>query len=156
MTFDFANNKVILFGGKGKDTYNDTWTFDSTTNKWSNLSPTGTLPPARFGHAMAFDSSAKKVIIFGGVVNTTNRPTDDTWAYDPGANAWSHLDPGGSQPPARVYPSMIYNPVNRKVLLFGGWTGTDAFNASASGGTRSVAAGPFCAVTIATRLVIRA
>lgn len=53
------------FGGTdGKYYYNDTWCFDSTTSKWSELSCIGFIPSSREGHTAAFVDDV--MYIFGG------------------------------------------------------------------------------------------
>jgi hypothetical protein len=118
---------VILFAGKGRDYYNDTWAYAAATNAWSNLSPAGPLPPARFGHAMAYSSATGRVVAFGGALEATGQPAGDTWTFDPAADAWSQAQPAVAPPP-RLYPAMVDDPATGTEILFGGWTGSNAFN----------------------------
>ena len=81
MAYDPSTQRVILFGG-GTPTafFNDTWAYDPAANTWTELSPSGTLPPPR----RAFDG-----------VRSGDRPADhvrrggdsallnDTWAFTP-------------------------------------------------------------------------
>ena len=61
-----------MFGGRsgsGADSVeflNDTWAYDPVANTWTELDPSGTLPPARAMHAMACDPVANRLIVFGG------------------------------------------------------------------------------------------
>lgn len=127
MADDSAAGKVILFGGKGSGSryFNDTWAYTPATGTWAELRPAGTLPPARFGHVMVYDPAGRRILLFGGV--TTTGPANDLWAYSSVAGTWARVDAAGSPPPARVYPSMAYDPVTREAVLFGGWTGDSAF-----------------------------
>ena len=129
MTYDSTNGKVVLFGGKGTRShyFNDTWTYTPATNTWNKLQPSGILPTGRFGGAMVYEPAARKLLVFGGVLGTTGQPANDLWAYSFNANTWTRLHPPGAAPPARVYPSMAYDPATGKAILFGGWTGTSAF-----------------------------
>src|ERR1700730_9178147 len=90
MTYDSSTKTVVLFGGKGARSqyFNDLWTYTLHTDTWHELKPVGHLPPARFGHAIVYDAGAKEVLVFGGVVATTNRPADDLWAYSTARNSW--------------------------------------------------------------------
>ena len=128
MAYNSDTHQVVLFGGKGKDYYNDTWAYNSSSKRWTELKPTGPLPPARFGQALVYDPTRQKVILSGGVLQSGHLTYDDTWAYDPDANTWSDLNPGGSLPPWRTYPAMVSDPSSGNVILFGGWTGNDAFS----------------------------
>lgn len=94
---------------------------------WANLRPTGDLPPVREGHALVYEPATKKVILFGGIGNEA-RFYDDTWAYDPSTNRWTNLDPTGEVPLARDNCAVAHDPINGKIVLFGGWNGTTLFN----------------------------
>jgi N-acetylneuraminic acid mutarotase len=130
MSDDSTNGKVILFGGKGNGShyFNDTWAYTPATNAWTKLRPAGVLPPGRFGHSLVYDPAGRKTILFGGVTATTNQPANDLWAYSSEANTWTRLNPAGGSPPARTYPSMVYDPVTGQAILFGGWTGSSTFD----------------------------
>jgi len=134
MVYDSATGKVILFGGRelvnGASTslgfLNDTWAYDPTANTWTNLNPSGDLPPARNGHSMVYDSATGKVILFGGFgIDIHN----DTWAYDPTANTWTNLKPTGELPSGRHFSSAVYDSGTGQVILFGG-SGFDSSGAS--------------------------
>ena len=123
MTYDSASGKVILFGGwNGGADFNDTWAYDPETNEWTNLKPSGDLPPAASAYSVAYDSTSDKVILFGGISGEEYPGTchNDTWAYDPTANTWTNLHPAGSLPPVRWGAPMVYDPDADKVILFGG------------------------------------
>ncbi|MFX0093854.1 MAG: Kelch repeat-containing protein [Candidatus Hodarchaeota archaeon] len=122
MIYDAVNQKVILFGG---NTWNagyqhDTWAYDYTTNTWIELTPT-IKPDVRYWHAMTYDSSNQKAILFGGyrLINSELIFYNDTWTYDYTTNEWNQTAPT-SQPPARNVHSLVYDSVNEKVILFGG------------------------------------
>ncbi|KAE9385258.1 hypothetical protein BT96DRAFT_803587, partial [Gymnopus androsaceus JB14] len=53
------------FGGTdGQYHYNDTWSFDLTTRKWSELACIGVIPAPREGHAAVIVDNV--MYIFGG------------------------------------------------------------------------------------------
>jgi len=129
MVYDSSSGKVILFGGIGLQTLqalDDTWAYDPAANKWTRLQPQGEQPPARAWHTMVYDPVGHKVILFGGSALGSNGPLDDTWAYDPAVNTWTRLHPSGGQPMARAWPAMVYDPVDRRMMLFGG-VGLDGY-----------------------------
>jgi N-acetylneuraminic acid mutarotase len=125
LAYDVADGRVILFAGKGRDYDNDTWAYAAAANTWSNLHPAGSLPPARFGHAMDYSSAVGRVVVFGGALEATGLPANDTWTFDAAGDAWSQAHPAVS-PSARLYPSMVDDPTTGMVVLFGGWTGSSA------------------------------
>jgi N-acetylneuraminic acid mutarotase len=125
MVYDSATGKVILFGGWDSTSYlNDTWAYNPADNIWTELDPVSQVPSARHRHSMVYNSSASRVILFGGWAGTGC--LNDTWAYDPVDNVWTELDPAGEVPSARNLFSMAYNSSTSRVILFGGWSGLHA------------------------------
>jgi hypothetical protein len=105
----------VLFGGANG--FGDTWTWDGAS--WLQVASTG--PPARYGHAMAYDSAHGKTVLFGGNAGTAGNPTylGDTWTWD-GAS-WTQVASTG--PPARYNAAMAYDSARGKTVLFGGNAG---------------------------------
>ena len=70
----------MSFGGSGNDpntAFGDTWEFDG--GKWDRVATSG--PPPRVHHAMQYDPSLKRVVVFGGF--TPGGPDlGDSWAWD--------------------------------------------------------------------------
>ena len=83
MVYDSASGLMIMFGGGPEYTtvFNDTWAYDPAGNTWTELSPSGTLPPGRIQPAMLYDPSSDRLIMFGGW--GTALLFKDTWAFTP-------------------------------------------------------------------------
>ena len=114
-----ADGRVLVAGGYtsgGITTMAEL--FDSAANTWTDLSPTGAVPSVRAFPAMAYDPSTQKVILFGG--GTLMGAFNDLWAYDSAANTWTELEPSGELPPPRADGTMTYDPLSRRMMLFGG------------------------------------
>jgi len=115
MAYDDARGQIVLFGGaggaNGADT-NQTWIWDGTN--WRQMQPK-VSPPAREGHAMAYDAASQKVVLFGGAVNYTD--TNDTWTWD-GSNWTQVVSP--TSPLPRQWHSMAFDAVHNELVLFGG------------------------------------
>ncbi|MCI4351007.1 MAG: PKD domain-containing protein [Thermoplasmata archaeon] len=92
LTFDAVDNFTVLFGGttyslSAPFQYNDTWGYEGGT--WLNLtSQSGPAPPARWGHAMAFDPHDGYVVLFSGAVEYSTGSSgymggyaNDTWTF---------------------------------------------------------------------------
>ena len=134
MAYDPITRRTILFGGRNQQPggsanlfLNDIWAYEPIANTWTELKPAGVLPPGRLGHAMAYDSSTRRVIVFGGIGkrdpgDVSDTDFNDTWAYDPATNNWTELKPPGSLPEARHGCSMAYDPSGRRMVMFGGTT----------------------------------
>jgi hypothetical protein len=121
MVYDPVGNDLLLFGGADDSgDRNDLWAFDVTSNTWTRLSPSGTLPPAREGHAMTYEPDKKQVLVFGGLNSDSGTLFNDLWAYDVTANTWTKLDPTGPAPSVRESTAMAYDPGSLQVLIFGG------------------------------------
>jgi hypothetical protein len=120
IAYDPVTHLLIMFGGRvvAGATLNDIWAY-AAANTWTELSPSGTLPSPRFGQAMAYDSTTRQLVMFGGR-SETDVPLDDTWTYDSVSNTWTELKPSGALPPARSGHSMAYDPVIRCLVVFGG------------------------------------
>ena len=63
----YSSLVIILnrFGGwSGEDYLNDTWSFDTSTRKWTELQCTGSIPSPRFSHAAVLVDDV--MYVFGG------------------------------------------------------------------------------------------
>jgi hypothetical protein len=80
MTYDSANNKIVLFGGYNGSaaSLNDIWIYEVATNIWTQMNPT-LKPSARYSSAMAYDSASNKIVLFGGADGSLD---DETWVYE--------------------------------------------------------------------------
>jgi beta propeller repeat protein len=111
-----------MFGGSdGVNSLNDTWVYDLSSNTWQEMNPEpgGDNPLARFGHAMAFDTSKNKVLLFGG---RNGSYYNDTWFYDLTSNSWTLQNPS-TKPSERSGSPMVFDPINNKMVIFGGFDG---------------------------------
>lgn len=125
MAYDPVRQRVVLFDVSG-----ETWEWDGAA--WLLRTPANG-PSARWGHCMAFDAVAAKVMLFGGNMPSHN----ETWTWD-GTN-WQQLSPTTS-PVARSNARMVGAGSLHRILMYGGmtiggtttwmpetwtWTGTD-------------------------------
>jgi hypothetical protein len=105
----------VLFGGNNLSNLSDTWEWDGS--QWIDRTPSGSNPPARRSHAMAYDSARGRVVLFGGY---GSGPLADTWEWD--GSQWMQIAPATS-PPARYAHALVYDQARSRVILFGGTTG---------------------------------
>lgn len=116
MAFDFARQRLVLFGGVGAaGRPTDTWEFDGLA--WTQV-VTATTPTGRSYYTMFFDSLALRTVIFGG--DTASGASDQTWTYD-GVN-WTQLNPS-VRPPARGYAAFAWDSARSRGVLVGGFNG---------------------------------
>jgi len=92
--------KVFMFGGRATEQapLHDAWMYDPQKNRWTELTPRGDVPPARWATASAYDPIANRVVIFGGM-GEDGAFLDDTWAYSVAENDWARLSPSASPSP---------------------------------------------------------
>jgi len=118
MAYDAARRVVVLFSGE-QGTYEgdlapaDTWEYDGTT--WTEVSLGS--PPARLGHAMAYDAARGVVVLFGGG-GGRSAPRADTWEFD--GTTWTEIA-APTSPGARFHHTMAYDSARGVVVLFGGY-----------------------------------
>ncbi|GEM_PF-2962718 len=126
---DAPNRRMIVFGGCTNalgvgSARNDVFalSLDRGSETWTELSPSGTAPPARYGHGAVYDASGDRMIVFGGD-NGALGVLDDVWALSldtPGAEAWDSLAPSGVSPDARALCLAVYDGAGDRMIVFGG------------------------------------
>lgn len=121
MAYDVQRGRVIMFGGAvgiGTPT-GDTWEWNGLA--WAQAQVAGPAPRAY--HAMAHDTQRGRTVLFGGwATNGTPTPTwySDTWEWD--GSAWTQVY--SSFPSARSQHAMVYDSQRARVVVVGGWNGT--------------------------------
>jgi hypothetical protein len=119
MTYDQTSQAVFLFGGNGTnegDEFTDTWNWNGTT--WTQQFPAFT-PQARTSASMTYDSGLGGVVLFGGYAGVWEDSLNDTWTWN--GTMWTEIYPA-TAPPNRYSFGMDYDPANKVVLMFGGYS----------------------------------
>ena len=122
MAYDEERGVTVLFGGitvqEGLLQYfDDTWEWDGAS--WTQRIAIG--PSPRRYHAMVYDASASRVLLYGGIGgNVSTGMLGDTWEWD-GAT-WILRASDGPSP--RYVHTMAYDRTRRVTTLFGGMTPT--------------------------------
>jgi len=111
----YVNSGVIRLGTKKV-----TWEMDGIveeSNQFLQLEVTG--PLGRFDYALCYDIERKKVVLYGGVLNSYPETiyTNDTWKYD--GNIWKKISTEG--PSTRRGAKMVYHAELKAIFLFGGY-----------------------------------
>ncbi|KAF8211579.1 hypothetical protein K438DRAFT_1568813, partial [Mycena galopus ATCC 62051] len=111
-------NRIIVFGGTdGEYHYNDTWAYDLTTRKWSELRCIGFIPSPREGHAAALVDDV--IYVFGGR-GVDGKDLNDLAAFKISNQRWYMFQNMGPSPSGRSGHAMAS--VGKKVYLLGGET----------------------------------
>jgi len=80
---------------------------------WTQKQDMGPRP--RIGHAMTYDASRRRVVLFGGD-SLANASFGDTWEWD--GDSWTQVQDIG--PAARAFHAMAFDGTRRRTVLFGG------------------------------------
>jgi hypothetical protein len=70
---------VVLFGGTGALSFNDTWIWKE--GAWAEAAAVGNVPPGRWATSADFDPLAKGMLLFGGF--DLVEPLKSTWILYP-------------------------------------------------------------------------
>jgi hypothetical protein len=129
--FDPVTKAMIVFGGQNSSTstnLNDVWLVSTSSLKYitaTQLSATGTLPSARYGHIATYDSASNRMTVFGGGTGSPSPCLNDVWILD-GANGksgtptWLPTSPSGKLPAARYHHTGAYDASTNTMIVFGG------------------------------------
>lgn len=113
-----SDTKTFYFYAQGK-----TFRYDPAGREWKNLepptNPEGELGGVLLWSSMCYDQHHKRFVLFGGGNIQTPRGDAGTWSYTPATNRWERL-PVDLQPPARANSRLVYDPLSKQVVLFGG------------------------------------
>ena len=108
-----GSTKNVLELSAGPTGHSETWSWDGSN--WTQLQPPTEGPDILSPVDFVYDPDSGKVILFGGIkfgLKTTN----ETWSWD--GTTWTKLNPASSPPPTDS-PAMAYDPVTKKIMLFG-------------------------------------
>ena len=132
--YDAAADRFIVQGGctGGCATATaETWAVDGASS--GTVAPWQALPSAPVAlrdHAAALDAGNHRLIVFGGVPESSTTPVNDVWilsnAAGTGAPAWQSLSTTGTRPAARSGATVQYDAAPNRLILFGGRGAGDA------------------------------
>lgn len=107
--------------------------FTGTPNYTGNkVSSTFGMPNTRFAACSAYDSNAKRMIVFGGRANDQTTHYNDAWALNTPANAqpnWTNLTVNGAagSPPVVRTCAAAYDATGNRFIVWDGWDGTTQY-----------------------------
>lgn len=124
MAYDPVEQETVLFGGYSTAFVGlgDTWAWNGMT--WSQVTGSPS-PPARAFAPLVYDAERQRITLFGGERNLVK--FGDTWQFDTRRGRWSQKLPATS-PPARGGLALGYDPIRKRVVVFGGLTTTTLLN----------------------------
>ncbi|KAJ3750623.1 hypothetical protein DFH05DRAFT_1518765 [Lentinula detonsa] len=109
-------DRILIFGGTdGQYHYNDTWSFDLNTRKWSELTCIGFIPAPREGHAAALVDDV--IYVFGGR-GVDGKDLNDLAAFKLSNQRWYMFQNMGPAPSGRSGHAMAS--LGNRVFVLGG------------------------------------
>lgn len=131
MAYDPVRGRTVLFGGRRpsmsvNDTFfNDTWEWDGGT--WTNVTPASN-PAGRSDHALAFDPTTKRVVLYGGFFTANGNPTQFKDVHEWNGSTWSAAPEAAE---TRFGHAMVFDVATQQLVVFGGAevTGTGGLRA---------------------------
>ena len=127
--YDPAHDQMVVSCGRiSAGSYlSDTWALSLASLTWSQTAPAGTPPAARYLGGAIYDPANSRMVAFAGAVG--GRSQNDAWSLSLGdAPAWTALLPAPMAPGNRYGHSTMYDPVRGRMIVFGGWDGSNAWN----------------------------
>ncbi len=118
--YDSKRDRVIVMGGNNAGHYmNDVWALSLSNGlSWQQLTPAGTLPRNRMGHAGFYDPEHDRLLVFSGLGELSpNTPLNDAWELRLGDSLEWRVTNSTFQ---RAYHSVANDPHRRRTLFFGG------------------------------------
>jgi hypothetical protein len=116
MVYDPSQKQILLYGGFAGTTSDEFWVWKE--NGWEEIDFQSPGPLSHFG--MTVDTDTDALYIFGGAASGSTLPslTNKMWVLQEGH--WKELRPTIS-PSARGGPAMAYDPVRKRIVLYGGF-----------------------------------
>lgn len=119
---DIESGQIVAFNLEPAQT----WSFELASQTWQQRDPIvqpESIPAnPRFGAPLTYDVESDRLILFAG--GSPWHMYTDTWAYDYNSDTWELMDPANSPSPRAMYAT-AYDSESDRVLLWGGFTGTD-------------------------------
>jgi hypothetical protein len=149
MAYDEQRQQVVLFGGEaGGVAVNDTWMWEpeAPTPTWRYVNASSS-PPRSKAHAMAYDSTGHRLLVFGGAADYYGPYHGDLWELPSGLAARAGLDRvvvtgvptrlsgagSGSETSTLAYSWAVTGGDSSKVVLAGAASGAPSITATAPG-----------------------
>jgi hypothetical protein len=117
MVYDSETNRILLWDAT---VYKRMWTLDVNANTWEMLTYTGGPNQGGWLSSMVYVPDLDRTYVY---------LYDQFYAYDDNTNTWEQAK-GALKPGSRVWTSMAYDPVAKKIVLYGGYDekGTTSFD----------------------------
>jgi hypothetical protein len=112
IVWDSARAELVLFGSEQPD--ERTWMWNGRA--WRSVAAGG--PAAHDSVVATYDEHRKRIVAYGGLAPGPAKFNQDTWEWD--GRAWSLVKTAMPPTEASSGGRLAYDPVRRRVLMFGG------------------------------------
>lgn len=123
-TADRLHGSMYMFGGLGAflAPNAELWRYDIDANAWTELSPSGLTPPARFISASVSVPETGRFYVYNGLGLTAEgfEPIGDFWVYDIEKGAWRQILDTPTPPRAKGVFSLLRGPCGKRYLVYTG------------------------------------
>lgn len=119
--YDPLRHRMLSYGGQRSGPLGDLWEFDLAQDQWNELTPANS-PDGRFFPVMVYDSVFERALIFGG--QTNGGRVNETWIHWSRLNFYELVQAQGTPPSARQGSAAIYIESERRMIVFGGTSGS--------------------------------
>ena len=153
--YDPVRDRMLVYGGTDSvNTYGDVWALSlSGSPAWTHVVTNGGPPVARFQHVAVYDSQRDRMVVHGG---GGPGDTGEMWALNLSTNTWTSVIGSPSGPGFRQDHVAVYDPINDRIVMFGGtsddalwsvnFSGTPTWSQLAHNGTPPLARSGMAAV----------
>ncbi len=120
--YDPVRNRMVIFGGLvGEQWTDEAWAVSlGATPQWTRLDAAGMAPFPRWLHTAIYDAARDRMVVFGGNGSGGDQSNDTHALSFSGAPAWVAIEPSGGLPPRTFLHSAIYDPLRRRMVVYGG------------------------------------
>jgi predicted phosphodiesterase len=119
MMYDYGNGRILLGGGTNWDIpLNDIWEFNFTTNSWTELIPSTSVPT--FATALTYDIESNIIVANGGPTDAAEEVfVQETWKFNLTSGQWNNsYSPNNPPPRSRHY--LAYDIESDRTIMYGG------------------------------------
>jgi hypothetical protein len=124
-TYDPVANRAILFGGSRFD---EVWELSfAPGGVWGQIVPSAPGPAGRSSSSIIYDPTMNRIVAFGGYSGASGvEILNDYWSLSLSASpSWTSLTSPSVPPHPRRSHTSFYDPIRRRVGIFGGEAGTN-------------------------------
>lgn len=127
LVYDPVGHRLIVFAGRSSaGDLNDLWSLDIETLTWTQLHPSGSPPPPRSTHNAVYDPATQQMLVWSGRLSSVFY--NDVWALDLAQTSWIQFEPEGPVPNTRYGTGAIFDPSDRQLVTFAGFTDEGRFD----------------------------